>query len=224
MVNKKIWITIGLVLLMFTTFYQHAYAASPNVKDCMEDKADCSKEEGSTSKKTEDSDDTSSDSSSIKNDNGSLLFELVKMVFALLLVIALIYVLLKFLNKRNKLFSQVKALENIGGISVGQNKSIQIVRIGTKVYIIGVGDNVEMLQEITDEEVKNDLLKSNDTKDFQAGNLVTSLFQAKSDEDQTSAKQKKNEFKKLFSTELDRLKQGRKKMINQYEQKEDKHE
>lgn len=52
------------------------------------------------------------------NNNGSLLFDLIKMFFALLLVLALIYLLLKFLNKRNKLFQQIKALENLDRKSV----------------------------------------------------------------------------------------------------------
>lgn len=62
------------------------------------------------------------ESDAVIEDNGSLLFDLIKMFFALLLVLALIYLLLNFLNKRNKLFQKIKTLENLGGISVGQNK------------------------------------------------------------------------------------------------------
>lgn len=224
MVSKKMGMAIGVLLLVFTTgFYHSVDAAAPNVKDCMEGTADCSELDVQQTNDTKDSDDPSADTT-IGKENGSLLFEIVKMVFALLLVIALIYVLLKFLNKRNKLFSQVKSLENIGGISVGQNKSIQIVRIGTKMYVIGVGENVEMLQELTDEQVKKDLLHTDETKDSPARTLVTSLFQSKSDGDRTPASKQNSEFKKLFSTELEKMKQGRKNTIKQHKQKEDKHE
>src|SRR5699024_11744787 len=53
---------------------------------------------------------------------------IVKMVFALLLILALIYTLLCFLKKRRS-YEKAGSLENIGGISVGQQKSVQIIRI-----------------------------------------------------------------------------------------------
>ncbi|WP_245844007.1 flagellar biosynthetic protein FliO [Oceanobacillus rekensis] len=153
--------------------------------------------------------------------NGSLAFEIVKMFFALILVIALIYILIKFLSKRNKLFNHVKALDNLGGISVGQNKSIQIIRIGSQLYLVGVGENVELLQEITDEEVKRDILLSSErtTDNFPGGALLTSLIPNKKD---AKPDPSENNFKALFSKELENLKQNRNKMINKH--KEDPHE
>ncbi|GGB30382.1 flagellar biosynthetic protein FliZ [Lentibacillus populi] len=219
--GKKIGITVGLLLVILSTVMNiNVLAASPNVKDCMEGNADCVDLDGETPDKQQKSEDDQANPS-IGNDNGSLVFEFVKMGFALLIVVALIYLVLKFLNKRNRLFSRVKALENLGGISVGPNKSIQIVRIGKKMYLIGVGENVEMLQEITDEEVKNDLLHHNEGQNERT---MPSLFLTKNDEARTGETEKRNEFKRLFTTELEKLKEGRKKLINQSRQKEDKHE
>ena len=147
--------------------------------------------------------------------NGPLLFDLVKMFFALILVLALIYLLLKFLNKRNKLFQQVRALENLGGISVGQNKSIQIVRIGQRFYLIGVGDNVQMLQEITDDDVITDLLEA---ENAEKGSLTAPFFRRKANNSDQI------DFKNMFSAELAKLKQTRNKIINNKTKKDDEHE
>ena len=43
-------------------------------------------------------------------------------------------------------------MKNMGGISLGQHKSIQLVVIGESYYLIGVGDDIRLLKEITDPE------------------------------------------------------------------------
>lgn len=191
-------------------------AETPFVTDCMQNGVDCTDETEKTNiKELERKDDQAGEST---------FFHLVKMFFALLLILALIYLLLKFLHKRNKIYSQVKALENVGGISVGPNKSIQIVRIGSSVYMIGVGENVEMLQEITDENIKTELLRKQNDPEFQAGHMFKTLFNKKSTDDNISSDETNTKFKKTFSTELEKLKQNRLKIRNQYQQKEDQHD
>jgi flagellar protein FliO/FliZ len=161
-----------------------------------------------------------------ETDNSALVFDLIKMAFALLLILALIYLLLKFLNKRNKLFSQVKTLENLGGISVGPSKSIQIVRVGSKLYLIGVGENVQLLEEIKDQIMIDEIMQSFDEQsNFKAGNFL-SVFQSKTNQSRSSTvpNKSKSEFKQLFSTELEKLKQNRKSLMNKHAEKEDNHE
>lgn len=89
----------------------------------------------------------------------SLAISIVKTIVLLGLILFLIYFLLKLLNKKNRLFQQSKTLENLGGISLGQNKSIQVIRVGEKMYLIGVGDNVELLQEVSDEVTKKSTIR-----------------------------------------------------------------
>lgn len=187
--------------------------------DCLGGENDC-KEDEITNNELEENE-NESDLLANNNRPSSMAFELVKMFFALLLVLGLIYVLLKFLKKRNKIFNQVKALENLGGISVGQNRSIQIIRIGDRLYLVGVGENVEMLQEITDEDVKQDILRHQEESqdNFPIGSLLLSFVSSKKDQTNKSSG---SEFKNLFSNELNNLKQNRKNMINKH--KEDTHE
>ncbi|WP_010093411.1 flagellar biosynthetic protein FliO [Ornithinibacillus scapharcae] len=156
--------------------------------------------------------------------NGSLVLNLIQMVFALFLILVLIYLLLKFLNKRNKLFTQVKALENLGGIAVGPSKSIQIIRVGSKLYLIGVGENVQLLEEIEDEQLRKEILNSyKDQATFRPDNFL-SIFQKNSSQDTESSSSNKNDFKNLFSSELEKLKLNRKNLMNKHTEKEDNHE
>ena len=67
-------------------------------------------------------------------------------------VLGLLFGLLKFVNRKNKLYDKSRFMKNMGGISLGQHKSIQLVVIGESYYLIGVGDDIRLLKEITDPE------------------------------------------------------------------------
>lgn len=224
-VKKKLFIalclTIIILLFDFSTVIQ---AKTPYVGDCFgEDVSpECLEEEEPTEiNEDQSNEDTTPPVLAEQNQTGSLAFNIVKTVFALILILALIYILIKFLGKRNKLFNQVKALENLGGISVGQNKSIQIVRIGEKVFIVGVGDNVELLQELDDEDLIHDLLHSDEQDDFQVNHLVRSIFKQKTGQNDKFNREPQQKFKSLFSNELEKLKENRLTIKNQQKKKED---
>ncbi|WP_158591719.1 flagellar biosynthetic protein FliO [Oceanobacillus halophilus] len=210
---KKILYFTPIVLILFSFHFLAAdvLSAPANVIDCLEDEQNCEE----TSKQGIELDNSEDDIVADTSQNRSLLFSIIKLFFALVLVLALIYILLKFLNKRNKLSQQVKAMENLGGISLGQNKSIQIIRIGSKFYLIGVGENVELLQELADETVKKEILDRNNNN---PNSLLSSFIPTKSDNADDN-----KEFKHLFSSELAKLKQTRKNLINN-NQKEDHNE
>jgi flagellar protein FliO/FliZ len=81
-------------------------------------------------------------------------FDSIKMIgqviFFLILIIALFFVLIKFLAKRNQYSPFGRAVRSLGGVPLGQNKSIQIVEIGHSLYVVGVGENIQMLEKIDD--------------------------------------------------------------------------
>lgn len=193
-------------------------AQASNVKDCLENDQDCSELNEELRVDIESTDEVEDN----QQGGQSLVSVLFKMFFALLVVLGLIYVTLRFLNKRHKMFQQVQALENLGGLSVGQNKSIQVVRVGSKMYLLGVGENVELLKEIVDEDVKHDLLHKNVDQPLSASEWITSLLQPK--EKKNNNEEVAGKFKQMFSTELDKLQQHRKEMIDYHKQKEDPNE
>lgn len=63
-------------------------------------------------------------------------------------IIALIYFFLKFLAKKQKQLQQHQLFQNLGGVTLGQNKSIQLVKMGDKLFVVGVGDQITLLQII----------------------------------------------------------------------------
>ncbi|AIF43749.1 flagellar biosynthetic protein FliO [Virgibacillus sp. SK37] len=204
-----------IVITLMVTFSTTVSAEDPSVNDCMEEGANC--------EKLDTQDKNTENESTVLNDQeeeGSLIIELIKMFFALVLVLGLIYLLLKFLSKRNKLFNQVRALENLGGVSLGQNKSVQIVRVGNRFYLVGVGENVELLEEITDQEVIDDLVNKNTTTHAKQGTGLSGIFQKESQHDGNN----KQDFNKLFSSELNKLKAKRSHLLQQRKDKEDSHE
>lgn len=221
-VIKKVFVTLSIIITLCVIAFSNPIQADPAfVTDCLGEKADtedCKEEsEVEEDQEADENDDILSEDIS----TGSLIFGFVKSGLALLLILALIYLLLKFLNKRNKMYKQGKTLENLGGISVGQNKSIQIVRVGTKAYMIGVGENVALLQEINDEEVISDLLHDQETPENQVGNLLTSVFKPRDAKTESAQSKKQSDFKHMFTNELDKLKENRHQVKNQQKEKED---
>lgn len=208
--KKNIMLMIAVILVCLPVFKQVSYA-SPNVEDCLSGVADCEEQ----SLEPEEEADGNDFLIENKDKNHSLVLDIVKMFFALLLVLALIFIAIRLLGRRNHLFNQVKVLENFGGISLGPNRSIQIVRVGQKFYLIGVGENVELLEEITDKQLIESLMNEKES-------TANFLQMATSFNRKQPSKTKATDFKKLFKTELDQLKQNRKTMIHQY--KEDRHE
>ncbi len=214
---KKTHISILLLAIIFLMYSPYIAAAkNSNVADCLEN-GDCQDEADNDAMET-----NGANEPEVFKKTGSLIFDMLKMVFALLLVLGLIYLLIKFLGRRNRLFQHVKGLENLGGISVGQNKSIQIIRIGSKLYLIGVGDNVEMLQEITDDQMLEDLLQEEDTAAPQGITRFSSLIKQNQTYNKTAEKNRELSFQQLFAHEVKKLQQTRKRLVNEQTEKEDK--
>ncbi|MEK5443120.1 flagellar biosynthetic protein FliO [Fredinandcohnia sp. FSL W7-1320] len=145
--------------------------------------------------------------------------DFIKMIFTTLFVIALIYLLLKFVNKRNRMFNQHRFIENLGGTSLGTNRSIQIVKVGERILVVGVGDTVQLLKEIEDTDEINEILEQHNASldsMIQPRDLLNRMIQKRKevkDGDQ-------GHFSSLLQKQLSELKQGRKKIVEQLENKE----
>lgn len=146
-----------------------------------------------------------------------------KTLLALLFVVGLLLALLKFINRKNRSFDQHKLMKNIGGLSLGQQKSIQLVVIGDSYYLIGVGDEVRLLKEVTDPEEISALESYFVEDELQSppglvNKLLTMLPFGKGDivddSDQPA------DFKNMFTSRLEELKAERKKHLNRLAEKE----
>lgn len=124
------------------------------------------------------------------------------MFFALGIVLFLVYFLLKFVTKRNRVFQQGQAIVNLGGTNVGQNKSVQMVKIGDRVLVVGVGESISLLTEINDEEENKRIIQEFELKQervVESKDLIQKVF---SFIQQGAKGQKHNESTMTFSTKL----------------------
>ncbi|GIO83832.1 hypothetical protein J25TS5_07640 [Paenibacillus faecis] len=77
---------------------------------------------------------------------------LINVIVVLAIIIVLIVVLIRFLGKKNRLFSQSRSIRTMGAVGLGPNKSLQVIEIGSSVYLVGVGEDITLLDKITDPE------------------------------------------------------------------------
>lgn len=144
--------------------------------------------------------------------------EYIKMIFALIFVVGLLYFVLRFLNKRNTKYQHTKMMQNLGGISVGSQKSVQLVKVGNSLYLVGVGEDVNMLKEITDEHERNTLIALYNEKQIQPiqGTPFSKLLKKK----KNVAIDDTQDFKTEFTSRLDQIKQQRNEELQVLRQKE----
>ncbi|MDO3410689.1 flagellar biosynthetic protein FliO [Saccharibacillus sp. CPCC 101409] len=75
---------------------------------------------------------------------------LVWVIFVLIAIVALIVFLIRYLGKKNRGWFGGRSVRTLGGVGLGQNKSLQIVEIGGSVYLIGVGENISLIDKISE--------------------------------------------------------------------------
>ncbi|MCA1030083.1 flagellar biosynthetic protein FliO [Bacillus timonensis] len=144
-------------------------------------------------------------------------WDFLKMIFATIFVIGLIYFFLKFINKKNRLFTQYKHLENLGGTSLGTNRSIQMIKVGDRILVVGVGENIQLLKEIDNEDEMNQILDDHNSRLeqlIQPRDIVNRFIERRKGTDKNS-----NDFSIMFRSQLSELAKGRKDLVNRIEQK-----
>lgn len=197
-----------------TPFTEISYAASGvMVDDCVGDKKDEACKEDTKAAVDDDE-----ESAAV----GVSAWEYVKIIFALIFVIALLYGVLRFLNSRNTKYQHSKMMQNLGGISLGAQKSVQIVKIGHSLYLVGVGDNVNMLKEITDDNEKETLIALYNEKQVQPiqGTPLLGLLKKLQKPKQTETQKEDVDFKQQFADRLEKIKQQRNEELQQLNQEE----
>ncbi|WP_339321320.1 flagellar biosynthetic protein FliO [Paenibacillus sp. FSL W8-0194] len=86
---------------------------------------------------------------------GNYALNLVYVIVVLAVIVALIVLLIRFLGRKNKTWFTSRAVRTLGAVGLGPNKSLQIIEIGSSLYLVGVGEDIRLVDKITDpEEVK----------------------------------------------------------------------
>ncbi|WP_219836670.1 flagellar biosynthetic protein FliO [Paenibacillus sp. R14(2021)] len=151
------------------------------------------------------------DSDEGKPEIGTGIGYLVWVIVALLLVIGLIILLIKWLASRNRGWGTNRALRSLGGIPLGQNKSLQVVELSGRVYVVGVGEDITLLDKIDDPETAAAVLDAIEQQNSRTWNSPTladfvSRFRKKNDgaEPNNQPWQSSASFKELLSDGMKR--------------------
>jgi len=203
---------VSFLFLYPTTTSVYAESDTNFVSDCI--KGDC--KEDSTPAAKKDSDEPAA--------GGLSAWEYIKMVLALIFVVVLFYGLMKFLNKRNLNFQRNQLVQNLGGLSLGAQKSVQLLQVGKTLYLVGVGEDVQLLREITDpDEVATLLALYNERQELAATSPyiaeVLSKFKRNNNES-SSVQQKQTSFGEMFEKKISEIKQERNEELEKWKQKE----
>lgn len=142
----------------------------------------------------------------------------VKVILVLALVIALIYLLLRFINKRTRSFNDRRTIQSIGGINVGSNRSVQLVKVGGRVLVIGVGESVSLLKEIDDGEEVEQLEEESERDDVIDHSLVKFRGWLKKTQ-KTNGSQ--TDFKTMFENRLKQMSKEHKGAVEHMKRKGD---
>ncbi|KFZ43330.1 flagella biosynthesis protein FliZ [Anoxybacillus flavithermus] len=188
-----------------------AFAEQTNsVKECVEHPEKC--QEQQTDKATE--------SEIVAQPSPITVWDFVKLIAATAFVVLLLYALLKWLNKQNRFYERKGLIQHLGGTSLGMNRTIQIVKVGRRVFVVGVGESIHLLKEITDEQEIEELLKQHEARldsllDKNVWKSLQSFLQRKTNEPR---------FRQLFDRELQQLAEKRKQAMRALEKERDPHE
>jgi flagellar protein FliO/FliZ len=90
----------------------------------------------------------------------SMGLSILQFIGSFLLIIGLLYFVLRFVSRRNKMLNTGGVFHTLGGHSLGNNRSVQLVMIGETLYILGVGDSIQVIRTIPPGEEQTMLLET----------------------------------------------------------------
>lgn len=211
----RFWLVVGIVCMsvLFAPISNGTFASNNTfIGDCYESPDQCK------DTNTSDDDTESSESSSVSMGP----WEYIKILLALVFVIGLLLFVLKFLNKRNIKYQQNSVIKNVGGMSVGPQKSVQLLLIGNKIYVVGVGEDVHLLKEIDAQQDVEQLVKQIESNQSIATSTpyIAELFKKFNKKDQPKDISDNTKFNDMFNEKIGQLKQERSDEIERWKEQE----
>jgi len=146
------------------------------------------------------------------NDSNGAVTSLIRVIASLSIILLLIFISFRFLAQKKGTINS-GFYQHLGGIPLGQNKTVQVVEIGNKIYILGVGEDVQLLQVIED---KQDLQAIKEFAAWQGSQqTVTDWLKGKFNRKGRDSK-KEDHFQQIFTEKMEQLKEKRMESINQW--------
>lgn len=207
------WLMVLLLCLAVAPSVHAETDPNASVSDCIGKGKDCS----SKDEVKEKGDSTAVPEEPVLDEpKGLSAGDYIRTLLAFVFVIGLLVWLLRFLNKRNRSFDQNRLMTNMGGVPLGQHKSIQLVKMGDHYFVVGVGENVQLLREIDDPDEIADLLARYDQagSDIQKG-LIAQLYDRFFSKTKASdAETESSDFSNVFAAKMEEIKADRRKQLD----------
>ncbi|MFC3882561.1 flagellar biosynthetic protein FliO [Bacillus songklensis] len=203
-----VYLILSFILVIAPQTRVLAEQSPLSVKECIDHPEKCKE----TTKTEPDEENTAN------SESGSIVsvWDFVKMFSAFLFVLGLLYALLKILNKRNRLFQANRVIQNLGGTSLGSHRSVQIIKIGERVLVLGVGESVQLLTEVQDEQEKERLLRSLSESNQLQGDfkvIFPGLFDKRKNQTETA----KGDFVQVLKEKTREISKERNALMNELE-------
>lgn len=201
-------------MILAPSFSVYAEQGQPSVTECMENPTKC-----------KDTNVPNENGESVKNESTTISsWDFLKMIFAFLFVIALLFVLLKFLNKRTHLLQSNKIVQNLGGANLGSNKSVQVVKVGDQVFVLGVGENVQLLSQLSGDEKETIMQKYEQSQSNQTEIQMALPHMIEKWKRRKQPINDNTNFQQLFKKEMNEMAVARKKALHELERDKQQHE
>jgi flagellar protein FliO/FliZ len=146
-------------------------------------------------------------------------WDLIWVLFVLAIIVGLIIIVLRALAKRNRGWGMNRSLRSLGGFPLGTNKSMQIVEWNGRIYVVGIGDDVTLLESITDPEIVVSLLAEHDSNTASSGPILPNWLRKwthrnnPQDEESTNKDTgNQSSFEHMLENRLRQLSERRKRM------------
>ncbi|MGE7020360.1 flagellar biosynthetic protein FliO [Solibacillus cecembensis] len=213
-ISFRFWGVIGIIVMSLCIIPNSngTFASVNYLDECIENRELCQ-------------DDNTSDDETETTDSSSVsmgFWEYIKIVVALVFVLGLLLFVLKFLNKRNLSYQQNSVIRNIGGLSVGPQKSVQLVQISNRIYVLGIGDDINLIKEISaPEDVEQLLAQYGDNQLIGSTTpYIAQLFKKFSKKNQPTNVTESPKFNEMFNERIDKIKQERSEELERWKEQE----
>ncbi|GIQ68632.1 hypothetical protein XYCOK13_14560 [Xylanibacillus composti] len=130
-------------------------------------------------------------------------------LFVLLVIIGCIVVLIKFLSQKNRAWQSTQGMDLLAVITVAPGKSVQLIEVGHSLYLIGVGEDIRLMQKIDSVEeiaaIKARLMYEKERQPFQLSNLLRRRSSPTSGEQHGSPSSPNASFEELFAKQMSQV-------------------
>lgn len=146
----------------------------------------------------------------------------ITVIVVLVLIIGLIIILIRFLAHKNNSWFSSRSIRHLGGVGLGQNKSVQMVKVGNSLYVVGVGEDVTLLDKIDEQEEIDAIFQSmNSAPNLSGKGLIAYLSRSlnfrreKSLPLDTNDPSAASSFQKIFHSKMQQVSERRQQLKNE---------